>query len=166
MLRPVDGCRHAVGALPPEVGHTTLEHENELICGRQQAIAQEAGHLDRACRLLDPGADRGRTGGHAPRVAAHQHIVELTQVLIDAQIRQERNTLEHLGDLARRVLGRCAPQPALAVLAIRARTVQRRRPAFEQAGRHCGSDRLARGGLEFGQCNRHQAADDAIVHDE
>ena len=166
LLRPVNRCRHTVGALPPEVGHTTLEHEDELICGRQQAIAQEAGHLDRARRLLDPGADRGRTGGHPPRVAAHQHVVELTQVLIDAHIRQERDALEHLGDLARRVLGRCAPQPALAVLAIRARTVQRRRPTFEQGGRHCGSDRLGSGGLEFGQCNRHQAADDAVVHDE
>ena len=166
LLRPVNRCRHTVGALPPEVGHTTLEHEDELICGRQQAIAQEAGHLDSACRLLDPGADRGRTGGHAPRIPAHQYVVEMAQVLIDPQIRQEGNTFEHLGDLARRVLGRCAPQPALAVLAIQARTVQRRRPAFEKAGWHCGSDRLGSGGLEFGQCNRHQAADDTVVHDE
>ena len=64
--------------------------------------------------------------GHAPRVAAHQHVVEIAQVLVDGQPRQERDALEHLGDLACGVLGRCALQPALAVLTVRSGAVQRR----------------------------------------
>jgi hypothetical protein len=109
----------------PQVGNATLEHEDELVGGRHQAVAQEAGHLHCARRLLDPGADRRRPGGHAPRVAAHQHVVEITQVLVDPQLGQERDALEHLGDLARGVLGRCAPQPALAMLTVRSGAVQR-----------------------------------------
>ena len=82
-----------------------------------------------------------------PRIPAHQHVVEMAQVLIDPQIRQERDALEHPVIWRVECLADCAPQPALAVLAI-GRTVQRRRPAFEKAGRYCGSDRLGRGGLE------------------
>lgn len=93
LLGPVDSGAHAVGAVPPQVGNAALEHEDELVGGCQQAVAQEAGHLDRARRLLGPGADRGRPGGHAPRIPAHQHVVEITQVLIDAQIRQEGDDL-------------------------------------------------------------------------
>jgi hypothetical protein len=60
LLRPVDGGGSAVGAVAPQIGDAALEHEDELVGGRQQAVAQEAGHLDRARRLLDARADRGR----------------------------------------------------------------------------------------------------------
>ncbi len=59
-----------------------LEHENELIRGREQAVAQKASHLHRARRLLDSGADRRRASGHASCIAAHEHVVELAQISI------------------------------------------------------------------------------------
>ena len=59
-----------------------------------------------------------------------------------------------LGDLACGVLGRSAPKPALAVLAVRSDAVQRRCPALQGDDRRRGSDGLARDGLELGQCRR------------
>ena len=54
----------------------------------------------RACRLLDPGACGRWPAGHAPGVAAHQHVVKIAQVSVDAQTVRERDAFEHLGDLS------------------------------------------------------------------
>jgi hypothetical protein len=56
LLRPIDG-RDAVGTVAPQVGHAALEHEDDLVGRREQAVAQEATELERARRLLDPGTD-------------------------------------------------------------------------------------------------------------
>ena len=166
LLGPVDRSGDAVGALSPQVGDTALEHENELVTGCEQAVAQEAGHLDRARRLLDSGADRRRARGHASCIAAHEHVVELAQVTIDAQLREKRDPLEDLADLARGMLGRRTPQPALAGLAVRAHGLHGRWPALQDDGRHLGTDGSSRGSLEFGQGCGHQGADRAVVHDD
>lgn len=150
----------------PQVGHAALEHQNELVTGREQAFAQEAGHLDRARRLLDAGADRRRPGGHPSGIAAHEHVVEIAQVAIDAQFREKRDPLEHLADLARRMLGRRAPQPALTGLAVRARGLHGRRTALQDDDRHLGMDGLSRGSLELGQGRGNQGADRADVDDD
>ena len=42
LLGPVDGGSHAVGAASPQVGHAALKHEDQLVGGGQQAVAQEA----------------------------------------------------------------------------------------------------------------------------
>jgi hypothetical protein len=149
-LRPIDRGRDTVGALPPQVGHAALEHENELVGGRQQAVAQEAADLDRARGFLDARIDRGRPGGHTPGIAAHQHVVELAQVSIDAQLREERDPLEHLADLACGMLGRRTPQPALARLAVPARRIQCRCPALEHGGGHRRANGIDKQSLAVG----------------
>jgi hypothetical protein len=164
LLGPVDRTGDTVGALPPQVSHAALEHENELVTRREQAVAQEAGHLDRARRLLDSGADRRWARGHAPCIAAHEHVVEIAKV--DAKLRQKCDPLEDLADLARRMLGRRAPQPALTGLSVRARGLRGRRPALQDDGRHLGTDGLSRGGLELGQSRGNQGSDRAVVHDD
>ena len=75
----------------PQVGHAALEHEDDLIGRREQAVAQEAAELERACRLLEPGTDRWGPPSHAPGVPANQHVVEIPQVSIDAEVGQERD---------------------------------------------------------------------------
>ncbi len=106
LLGPVDRGGDTVGTLPPQVSHAALKHENELVTGREQAVAQEAGHLDRARRLLDSGADRRRASGHASCIAPHEHVVELPKVAVDAQFGEECDPLEDLANLARGMLGR------------------------------------------------------------
>ncbi len=71
LLRPIKR-RNTVGALPPQVSHAALKHEDDLIGRGEQAVTQEATQLERSCRLLDPRAYRRRPCGRAPGVAAHQ----------------------------------------------------------------------------------------------
>ncbi len=166
LLCPIDRGRYAVGALPPQVGHPALEHEDQPIGGREQTVAQEATHLDHARRLLDSGADRRRPAGHAAGVAAHQNVVEIAQVAVHPQLREQRDALDHFTDLARGMLGRGAPQPTLAVLAVFASRLHRREPALQGHGRHRGADRVGRGSLQFGQRCGDQASECAVVRDD
>ncbi|SEB24318.1 hypothetical protein SAMN05444680_1206 [Variovorax sp. YR216] len=85
---------------------------------------------------------------------------------IDAEVSQERDPFQDLGDLARRVPCRCAPQPTLAVLAVCTRRVQCRYPAPASLGKHRCHDGLASRCFEFNQGGRHHGADDSVVHDE
>jgi len=76
LLCPIHEVGNIVGAAAPQVGHSALELEDDLVGGREQAVTQEAAHFECSFWLLDPGADRRGPLGHAPCVTTHQHIVE------------------------------------------------------------------------------------------
>jgi hypothetical protein len=41
-------------ALPPEIHHSPLHHEDQLVAGSQQAVPQEARYFYGAGRIFDP----------------------------------------------------------------------------------------------------------------
>ena len=165
-LRPVHGVAQAGCSLAPQVCRAALEHQDQLIGGAEQAVAQEARHLHRACRLLDLGAGRGRPGGHAAGVAAYQEIGQLAKGLVDLLAVQPVDAFEHLADLSRRVLGRRRPQPTLPGLAGGVGLSNGLAPAIQYTRLHFGADLDGGLGLQVDQRGGDQGANGAVVHDQ
>ena len=78
-----------------------------------QAIAQKAGHLDRAGGFGNAGRHRRCPAGEAPGVAAYDRLGQVSQMLIDLERGQELYPLQYPIDLPRGMLRRRGPQPAL-----------------------------------------------------
>jgi hypothetical protein len=78
-----------------------------------QAIAQKAGHLDRAGGFGNAGRHRRCPAGQSPGVAAYDRLRQFSQMLIDLERDEQIDPLQHSIDLPCRMLGRRGPQPAL-----------------------------------------------------
>ncbi len=89
----------------PQLGDAALDHPHKLGGRDEQAVTQEARHLERARRLGDPRADRRWSPCEAPRVPTQLNLGDGGQMPIDAQAIQQLDASEQCVDLPRRVLG-------------------------------------------------------------
>lgn len=111
---PARGSMIAAGAgASPEIGHPSADHEDQIVGGGEQAVAQEACDFGSAARFLDAGAGSRRSGRQPLRVAAQLSDGHVGKPVMDVEGIQQLDSLENLLDAASRMPRWRRPQPRL-----------------------------------------------------
>ena len=98
-VSPVDCFSDAGLNRAPKIRNASLHHQNGLIGGGEQAVAQKTSDLHGSSRFFDSGPHRRRTRGQPTCVTAHDKIGQHLQILMDIEGIEKLDSLEHLGNL-------------------------------------------------------------------